>query len=121
MPNRVTKLVREIQNSGDEARKRRWLVGLSAFTMLIVVVLWLGYLNLTLVNVPGGDTAAAQVQTKEQNRGFVSAMQRGSAIVYHQIVGFLKEQSRATNNFEIRPNTGYHALDLPAITPREIK
>jgi hypothetical protein len=119
MPNRVTKLIRDIQNS-DEERKRRWLFGLSAFTMLIVITLWLGYLNLTILNVPGGSSEAA-AENPTDERSFTSAMKRGSAIVYHQIVSFFERQSQATNDFEIKGDGHFQIYNLPSITPREIK
>jgi hypothetical protein len=46
----MSKWLEKLQNA-DETRKKRWLIGLSAAAMLIIVALWIFYLKMTIDNV----------------------------------------------------------------------
>jgi hypothetical protein len=43
----MSKWLEKLQNA-DEARKKRWLIGLSAAAMIIIVALWIFYLKMTI-------------------------------------------------------------------------
>lgn len=43
----------EIQNS-DDITKKRWLWGLSALSMSLVLAVWIGYMNMTINTVDSG-------------------------------------------------------------------
>ncbi len=48
----VRNFVTKVQHS-DETTKRFWVVVCSSISMLLVVSLWLGYMNMTIVKIPG--------------------------------------------------------------------
>ncbi len=59
--------IERIQN-GDEATKHFWLYSLSSVSMLFVLVLWGGYMNLAIPGVPGAIAIEDQKSNfKDQN------------------------------------------------------
>lgn len=75
--------VRSLQRSNDE-RKKRWLVGTSAITMALIVVLWLAYLNVIVpVLIPRESIGIAAVvaPNKEKDGSFLGILGRGFSVV----------------------------------------
>lgn len=58
MFEKIRNLLNNIQNS-DEKTKKRWLIGSSAVTMIIVISLWLVYLNFSIRSQVPTDTQPA--------------------------------------------------------------
>lgn len=50
---------------GDEPARRRWLIILSGLTMIAVIGLWLGYLDLTVESVDSGETISQAANPAE--------------------------------------------------------
>jgi hypothetical protein len=66
---KIRNFIREIQRSGD-ATKKRWLVIFSSVGVLIVVVLWVAYLNMTLPRTtatPETTSTPAVTRTEPEN------------------------------------------------------
>lgn len=57
MPHPFKNHIERIQNS-DESTKKFWLYMYSGATMLFVIMLWGGYMNLSIPTVPGPEGAA---------------------------------------------------------------
>lgn len=50
MWEKLRRQIEKIQNS-DETIKRRWLVGMTALAMVLVITLWLLYMNFTIKSI----------------------------------------------------------------------
>ncbi len=48
----INNFITRVQNS-NEATKRFWVVAFSGTSMLLVLALWLGYLNVAIAPIPG--------------------------------------------------------------------
>ena len=57
MSKSLRSFIRELQQL-DEAAKKRWLVSLSAISIIIIVIAWIMYLNATIKAVDDPTTAA---------------------------------------------------------------
>jgi hypothetical protein len=83
MPTRLKQFVRSLQRS-NETRKRRRLVGTSAVTMLIVVVLWLAYLNLIVPVLSPRESigiAALIAPVEGADSSFIATLGRGLSAI----------------------------------------
>jgi len=76
-------LLENIRNS-DEKTRKRWLVGASAVSIILVIGLWLMYINFT--TRPPGDNA----EVKEPAVGFWQIFKNGLTIIFQS----LKEKVR---------------------------
>lgn len=70
----IRELVKKIQNS-DEATKKRWLIASSAIAMVLIISLWLVYINWTIKSV--GDDSEKQ----ELEIGFWQIFKTGLKVV----------------------------------------
>ena len=110
--------IRRLQRS-NEKTKRRYVYGASAALMIIVVALWLFYLNITLPTaVPEIATSTAVTDVSANSpagQSFFGTLGRGAAIVWGEVAkgvgnigglvggawqGFQK-QIQKTNTFEL--------------------
>ena len=76
MFNKLKKKLAEIQNS-DEQTKKRWLIGMSAIAMVIVVGLWLIYVNSTIESLGGSQ----EVSKSSDSIGFLQVFETGLKVV----------------------------------------
>lgn len=106
----------EIRHSGDDRRKKRWLIALCAFSMLFVISFWVVNLKQTVETIDAG--GGTTEDTSEDS--FWSVMKRGSAIVYEQVSDSIKKLASLKNELQVKNQTNFQ-IDLPAITPRDIK
>lgn len=74
---KLREFIENLQNA-DIAVKKRWLVGLSGVSIIIVVGLWLIYLNYTINSV-------GISEIKEPEIGFWRIMTAGFSAVFNQI------------------------------------
>jgi|GEM_PF-1331712 hypothetical protein len=75
--------IRSLQRSNDE-RKKRWLVGTSAVTMALVVILWLGYLNVIVPVLSPRESigiAAVVAPNTEKDGSLFATLGRGFSVV----------------------------------------
>ncbi len=79
----LSAFLEKIQNS-DEKIKKRWLVGASAVSIIIVVSLWLIYINFTTKPV------GKNVEINDSTIGFWQIFKNGLTIVFQS----LKEKVR---------------------------
>ncbi len=90
MWQKIKKTLKSIQNS-DEANKKRWLIGASAASMIIVVGLWLIYLKFTV------ESGSPSVEAKE-SVGFWQILKNGLVIIFQSIkeniTNFISELSK---------------------------
>jgi hypothetical protein len=68
MRNNLKHFITHIQNA-DEPVRRRWLLILSGSSMLIVIALWIGYINL-IVTAPEGPPLTAEATPPATDPGF---------------------------------------------------
>lgn len=76
----IRELIENIQNS-DEATKKRWLIASSAVTMILVVSLWLIYINHSIQ--PAGNNI--NIEQQESGIGFWQIFKNGLNIVGESI------------------------------------
>ena len=82
------RFVRTIQES-DDATKTRWVWGFSAGAMVLVFILWIGYIE---VSTPASDTSTragrggifASVSATSSTPGFFETLSAGVGIVFDQ-------------------------------------
>ncbi|KKU91604.1 MAG: hypothetical protein UY23_C0001G0210 [Candidatus Jorgensenbacteria bacterium GW2011_GWA1_48_11] len=124
--------LRELQRAPDR-RKKRWLVISSAAAMLLVLGLWMIYLNMTLPTLPKTtDNAPNPAPTSSQNQkeSFFQIFGRGLEVTFQNlndkfrtfgssIGNYLKEfenKIRESNNFSIQaPTSAFRPNDLEKI------
>lgn len=124
-PEKLEQKVHVLQRA-DLKTKRRWLVVLSALSMLLVLALWLVYLNLTLPHETGTKAVAGEASSTASLAGedpavpparppFFTAVSRGLDVLRERIssqVGRMKrdaesaadvvsEQIGKTNTFSV--------------------
>lgn len=90
--------------TADETYKKRILVVVSTVVMIIVIYIWLIYFN-NLVARETRETVPVAA-TQDENPGFWGTMQRGSAVLYHNIVGgieWLGQAFRAPREYIVKP------------------
>lgn len=76
---KVEQYVRKLQRE-DEALKRRWLVLGTVVAMVVVVVLWVGYLRLTLPSV-ATTGAGEEVAAAYGEESLFSTLKRGLGVI----------------------------------------
>lgn len=109
--------IKELRNSG-EARKKRFLIGGSAITMCLVVVLWVIYLNFSLETIVGG---RAEELARNDSNGFWPTMKRGTAILYEEFAQLIKRGVDQKKEIIIQPQKNYQVNDIKPIAPQTIK
>ena len=77
------KWLADLQNSSVE-RKRKWLIGLSAAAMIIIVAVWLTYFR-TLVALPIGETKSPDQGAYSPS--FLGTMAEGFRTIGRGLVG----------------------------------
>jgi len=100
MLNKIQNFFLDLQTK-DEATKKWWLVILSSAAMLIIIPLWISYLNLTIQNL----------NPKKGNPGepgFFATMKNGAAIAseetglkFSELMASLQEIVNQTNSITI--------------------
>ena len=70
--------LQKIQNS-DEATKKRWLIGATAISMILVISLWLVYIQSTVKSI--GDN----IKDQESTIGFWQIFKNGLVIVFNSV------------------------------------
>lgn len=83
----------------EEPTKRRWVIVLSGGMSLVVLFLWVGYLNISLPELaPPPDAIAAEtgkgIESEESSGSFFSVLGRG----FRNITGNLKESVSSLGN-----------------------
>jgi len=79
--------IRSLQRSNDE-RKKRWLVGTSAVTMTLIVILWVGYLNIIVPVLSPKESigiAAVVAPNTEKDESLFATLGRGFSVVGESI------------------------------------
>jgi len=88
MLEKLKKFLNNIQNS-DEATKKRWLIGASAISMVLVISLWLVYMKFSF------ESLANTNQNNESSIGFWQIFKTGlkvtSTSIWHEIKNFISK------------------------------
>lgn len=85
----IRDFVEKLQNS-DDAVKKRWLIGLSAATIILVIGLWVVYLNFTI------DKIGESEQEAPSGTSFWQVLKTGSGKAFSKIVGIIKTERTIT-------------------------
>ena len=84
----VSGKIKKIRRS-DERTKRNWLIGSTVIMMIVVITLWVGYLNLTLPGIAPSETSTStvvtQVQETDKSDSVFSVFARGFRITIKSI------------------------------------
>lgn len=75
----IQKKIRTLQ-SYDDDRKKRWLVGLSGVSMIVVIGLWLVYINISIPKAY--KPKPEEVPAKEEKAEIAAIFRRGLARAY---------------------------------------
>ena len=94
--------IKKIQRS-DDRTKNRWLVTLSGAGMLIIIVLWLGYLSVTLPQTPAAESTSTEPvaplsATGEGGSSFFETLGRGWDSIWSGIKSSFDDIGRAVSN-----------------------
>ena len=120
MSRRMRQFFEDIRNS-DEAIRKRWLIALSGASMVIVIALWVGYLN--LVVQPSEDVAALHKEP-----GLAQTFGLGVKVTAGEIkkgsvrtVDYFREKFGGSNEIMIEKQKRNFLLeDLPPVTPTRL-
>lgn len=123
---KISRFIKEVQRAGD-ATKKRWLIIFSGAGMLIVIVLWIAYLNVTLPRtavMPNATSAApiAPIMPEENNPSFFKILGLGWKTVRQNIESGVDSLSESLGGswlkFKERVNrTNDLNLENPAASP----
>jgi len=80
MFKKIKVFLEKIQNS-DEKTKKRWLIGASAVSMILVVGLWFIYINSTVKSL------GENINNQKPTFGFWQIFKNGLVIVFNSIKG----------------------------------
>lgn len=89
-----------IQTS-DSATKWKWVIGSTAVAVVLIVIVWLSYFN-SLVAYSGD-------QDNQSSFSFGDTMRTGTAILYQNMSGGLKDIANIFNSsrtYEVAPQNG---------------
>jgi hypothetical protein len=78
MFKKLKNLLENIQNS-DEATKKRWLIGVTSVSMVLIISLWLVYIKFTL------ESFTSSAQEQKSVVGFWQIFKNGLTIVSQSI------------------------------------
>jgi len=70
--------LQKIQNS-DEATKKRWLIGATAISMILVIGLWLVYIQSTVKSIGNN------IEKQESTVGFWQIFKNGLVVVFNSV------------------------------------
>ena len=116
MLNKIQNFFFDLQEK-DEETKKWWLAILTSGSMLMVVSLWIGYINLTVKNLGDKDDRAQQAS-------FFQTFGSGLNIVSGKLAGELKELFNKKNSvvIETQPaNLNFVVKkDLEPIKPKKL-
>ena len=70
--------LQKIQNS-DEATKKRWLIGATAISMILVIGLWLVYIQSTVKSIGNN------IENQESTVGFWQIFKNGLVVVFNLV------------------------------------
>ena len=70
--------LQKIQNS-DEATKKRWLIGATAISMILVIGLWLVYIQSTVKSIGNN------IEDQESTVGFWQIFKNGLVVVFNSV------------------------------------
>ncbi|NCO15186.1 hypothetical protein COW77_00195 [Candidatus Wolfebacteria bacterium CG18_big_fil_WC_8_21_14_2_50_39_7] len=70
--------LQKIQNS-DEATKKRWLIGATAISMILVIGLWLVYIQSTVKSIGNN------IENQESTVGFWQIFKNGLVVVFNSV------------------------------------
>jgi hypothetical protein len=120
--------IHRVQNS-DESTKRFWVVLFSGTSMLLVVALWLFYINMTIARVEGpskrlttNDSRLATADLQQtandiKTPGFLEIFASGTKIIFTEI----RERLSVKNEFIIEnPKMDFVPQGLPEIKPTKL-
>jgi hypothetical protein len=89
---KVNKKIKELRRS-DQKTKRYWLIGSTILVMIVIVALWVLYLNVTLPKVTqneNGSESVSEIEEETENNSVLFTLNRG----------FKKTISSASNTFK---------------------
>lgn len=103
----------------DEQAKKKWLIGLTSASMLIILVLWIISLNSTLKTLSGPEDERSKT-------GFGATLSQGLKVVGGEIGKNLSEISdklqsyiATTNSVTIQPVNLNFSNDIEPVTPKK--
>ncbi len=91
----------KLQNS-DESVKKRWLIVLSAISMLIIIIVWLKYF--AFITRPAGNLSPDAGRGEEFS--FWETMKTGASVLWGKFLGALQGLGRifgTSRNYIIKP------------------
>lgn len=105
--DRIRRFLKELQRS-DNVRKKRWLIGATVFSMLVVLILWFVYIN--SVGVPSliPESARQKQQLESEDESTWQIFKRGLGEVFEDAKDqfetsrkLIEEQLQKTNELII--------------------
>jgi len=114
----MKKFIDNLQKS-DEATKKKWLVVLSILSMMVIIALWLVYLNLTVPKMP---PVGESPKIEEQKAGFFETLKAGFNSVFNQIrdrtknaFNYFKKKAETERDIIIEKKEQNFILEEPAM------
>ncbi len=104
----------------NEQEKKRWIIGLTSASMLIVLALWAISMNSTIKKLSGPEKTEAET-------GFTAALSKGAGVVGGKIGKVLSEMSdkiqsyiATTNSVTIQPTNLDFSKNIDTISPQKL-
>lgn len=119
MPNHIKKFVSDLRSSSEE-RKKRYLAGFSAVTMILVVFLWINYIAGSIKEISPNDGQMTDAINSDRQK-FWPILKKGTAIIYDNIAEAINKNIARKKEIEIINDENFQVSDLTRIEPREIK
>lgn len=95
----VLKKIRQIQRSDDKSKKR-WVFFLSGVSALLVLVLWIIYLNISLPSLKPSEEISETAEIKEvEQPSFLGVLGKGFTIIGANFQNQIKNSLSKTGDF----------------------
>lgn len=115
---KISHFIGDLQKS-DEAVKKRWLIGSTAISMTLVLIMWAFYFSSTIQNLNSKDSA-------DNGIGFAATFSQGLKVISGKIVDQLnktmesaQEYMKATNSVTIQPTSLEISNNIEPIAPKK--
>lgn len=120
MPSKLHNFITELQES-DKPTKLRWLVALTAASMVIVIALWIVYINITIQGLGTPQQQKEQSEFSATLKNGVMILSKSAGTTVSAAIGRMRALFARTNSITIeQANINYIVNDLEAISPKRL-
>ncbi len=120
MRRTITHFILDIQKS-DEETKKRWLIIFTSSAMILVLILWSIYINITVQSLGNQEVRAAQSDFSSTFQAGLTVLLKELGVKLNELAYQLKSLVETTNSITIQPaNVNVVMPNLENIIPKKL-